>query len=169
MTIMNMRLLSLALVTSLVVSSSASAQRAPKCESRYDVSDFVEQVFDAFVNDNAIEYRKSIGIVTQSPSAPRGLLRDNAACARLCVAIRALFASRKESIPRNTDFSFLRLGDYVGVFVNFEHVPGTPVVSGTKPLYVFKVEKRPTEHEASGDEGHAERTRKYTFVGELQF
>jgi hypothetical protein len=166
---MNIRLLSLALATSLAGSLSASAQRAPMCASRYDKSDFVEHMFDTFVNDDAIEIRKALGIVTQSPSAPRGLLRDNAACARLRVATRALFASRKDSIPRDTDFSFFRLGDYVGVFVNFEHVPGTPVVSGTKPLYVFKVEKRPTEHEASGEEEHAERTRKYTFVGELQF
>jgi hypothetical protein len=87
----------------------------------------------------------------------------------LRAAIRALFASKKESIPRNTDVNFFRLGDYLGVFVNFPQDPTGPVVSGTQPLYVFKVEKRPKEHEASGDEEHAERARKYTFVGELRF
>jgi hypothetical protein len=129
MTIMSMRQLLLTLVTSLGVSVIASAQRAPICVSRYDESDFVEHIVDTFVSDDAIEIRKARGIVTQSSSAPRSLLRDHAACAGLRAATCALFAFRKESIPEDTDFNFFRLGDYFGAFVNLPHVQGDPVVS----------------------------------------
>ena len=83
-----MRLIALTLVMSLGVTVRASAQRAPMCVSRYDMSDSVERIFDSFVNDDMTDYRASIGIVTQSPSAPRGLLRDNTACAGLRAAGR---------------------------------------------------------------------------------
>lgn len=131
------------------------------------MSSFVEHIFDGFVSDDASEYRKSIGIVTQSPSAPRGLLRDNGACAQLHSATRALFASRRQSTPRHTDYTFFRLGDYSGVFVNVPHIPGQPIVSGTTPLYVFKLEKQPKKHETPGGEERSGRERKYTFVTDL--
>jgi hypothetical protein len=165
---MNMRLLSLALSMLVAMGAPASAQRAPACASRHDMSDMVEPIFDAFVNDDAASIREARGIVTQSPSAPRGVLRDNEACARLRTAMHVLFASRKKLISPETDFDFFQLGDYAGVFLNFPARPGDPVVSGTKPLYIFA---RREQHEGHGKTGgdQAKREGKYTYVAELRF
>jgi hypothetical protein len=152
----------------VAVGAPASAQRAPACESRYDMSDMVEPIFDAFVNGDAASIREARGILRQSPSARRGVLRDNEACARLRAAMHLLFASRKELIPPKTDFDFFQLGDYAGVFLNFPVDPKNPVVSGTKPLYVFA---RREQHEGHGKTGgdRAKREGKYTYIAELRF
>ena len=139
--------------------SPTAAQQAPQCASRLDVSDMVDQVFDTFVNPNAAPLRADRGIDTQSDTAPHGLLHDNAACALLRMATLAHLAAAGTPAPRNVDMSFLRLGDYVGVFVNAAPDSTGTVVSGTEPLYVFK----PTVVTPAGGE------RKFVFVTELRF
>jgi len=138
----------------------AIAQTAPACASRIDVSDEVEHIFDTFVNPNAADVRASFGIEKQADSAPRGVLKDNAACALLRVATLAHLASQRTPAPQNVDMSFLRLGDYVGVFVNGPPADSTDVVaSGGQPLYVFKA----AVVTAAGGE------RKFDFVTALWF
>ncbi|MHB1862809.1 MAG: hypothetical protein ACYCVL_07535, partial [Gemmatimonadaceae bacterium] len=108
----------------------AVAQNAPACASRLDVSGEVEHIFDTFVNPNAAQIRADYGIQTQADSAPRGVLKDNAACALLRVATLALLeAQGPPPVPQNIDMSFLRLGDYVGVFVNWPPPDSTGVVA----------------------------------------
>lgn len=139
--------------------AGAMAQNAPQCASPTNVSDMVKQVFDVFVNPNAAELRASRGIETQAEAAPRGLLHDNAACALLRTATIARLAAQGILAPRKVGMSFLRLGDYVGVFVAASPDSSDVVVSGTRPLYVFKAA---LVTPAGGE-------RKFNFVTELRF
>ena len=63
-------------------------------------------------------------------------------------------------MPQNIDMSFLCLGDYVGVFVNWPPPDSTGVVaSGWEPFYVFKAA---VVTPAGGE-------RKFDFVATLWF
>lgn len=123
----------------LGTAGASHAQRAPQCETAYDLSFHLEVMFEPFISDDAIEVRRELNLVRQSPTAPHGIVRDNDTCVQLRLALaRHLDLKNPTLLDQTDDLFFFRFGDYLGVLVTRRQLPtDRVVVSGTSPLYVF--------------------------------
>jgi hypothetical protein len=141
----------IALLALLFVSATAGAQDTLDARSAVPCrgTERPEQADRAFgvltsADPDTREALASVGIATQSPSAPHGVLRATSACARLRAALRKNLRPADEPAEglKEADLSFVELGDYYGVIV----VPTTPPANGLRragpaPLYIFDKEK----------------------------